>query len=603
MTTHLSAEGLATLHELMAAHVEEGELPGLVTLVARGDDVHVDVIGRPSFAGSEPLSRDAIFRIASLTKPIAAATALSLVDEGVLRLDQAIDELLPELADRRVLRAIDAELDDTVPAQRPITVEDLLSYRMGFGSVMAPPDSYPIQRAEAALGLQSIGGPPWPPGSLDSDQWIAALGSLPLLCQPGEQWLYNTSGQVLGVLLARAAGTGLAELMRERIFEPLGMADTGFSVAGDQLRRLTSFYSPDPETGELSLIDDPSDSWWSRPPRFPDASGWLVSTIDDYWTFVSMLLAGGSLLGERILSERSVARTACRYRRLSRRARELGLRHGGACRGQHRPAAAVRIRLGRRLGQHVAHQPRTWRHRHPAHPASAELAGATTRVRRLLDRRQRRRRRLARRAREVIRDDSSMGPDRSALLRRGLRLEYGTLGWNVVGLAVLAATAIAARSVALAGFGLDSLIEIGASVVVVWELSGSDPARERRALRLIGVAFLALASYLAVQASVVLAVHHHAAQSPVGIAWTGASALVMFALAAGKARTGRALDNPVLISEGRVTFVDGLLASAVLAGLVLNATLGWWWADPLAGFVIVVYGVREGSAALRAVAA
>jgi divalent metal cation (Fe/Co/Zn/Cd) transporter len=189
------------------------------------------------------------------------------------------------------------------------------------------------------------------------------------------------------------------------------------------------------------------------------------------------------------------------------------------------------------------------------------------------------------------------------LLRRGLRLEYATLGWNVVGLAVLAATAIAARSVALAGFGLDSLIEIGASVVVVWELSGSDAARERRALRLIGVAFLTLATYLAVQASVVLAVHHHAAQSPVGIAWTGGSALVMFALAAGKARTGRALDNPVLITEGRVTFVDGLLASAVLAGLVLNATLGWWWADPLAGLVIVVYGVREGSAALRPVAA
>jgi divalent metal cation (Fe/Co/Zn/Cd) transporter len=196
-----------------------------------------------------------------------------------------------------------------------------------------------------------------------------------------------------------------------------------------------------------------------------------------------------------------------------------------------------------------------------------------------------------------------MGDDRSALLRRGLRLEYATLGWNVVGLAVLAATAITARSVALAGFGLDSLIEIGASVVVVWELSGSDVGRERRALRLIGVAFLTLAAYLAAQASVVLAVHHHAAQSPVGIAWTGASALVMFALAAGKARTGRALDNPVLISEGRVTFVDGLLASAVLAGLVLNATLGWWWADPLAGLVIVVYGVREGSAALRAVAA
>jgi CubicO group peptidase (beta-lactamase class C family) len=307
MTAAFSPDGLAKLHELMAAHVEAGELPGLVTLVARGDDVHVAAIGSASFADAEPLARDAIFRIASLTKPIAAATAMSLVDEGVLRLDQTIDDLVPELADRGVLRAIDAELDDTVPAHRSITVEDLLSYRMGFGSVMAPPGTYPIQRAEAELGLQSIGGPPWPPGSLDSDQWIAALGSLPLLCQPGEQWLYNTSGQVLGVLLARAAGTDLAELMRERIFEPLGMADTGFSVPGEHLNRLTGFYSPDPETGALSLLDDRSGSWWSRPPRFPDASGWLVSTIDDYWAFVSMLVAGGSLRGERVLSAQSVA--------------------------------------------------------------------------------------------------------------------------------------------------------------------------------------------------------------------------------------------------------------------------------------------------------
>jgi divalent metal cation (Fe/Co/Zn/Cd) transporter len=193
-----------------------------------------------------------------------------------------------------------------------------------------------------------------------------------------------------------------------------------------------------------------------------------------------------------------------------------------------------------------------------------------------------------------------MEAGRSELLRHGLRLEYATLGWNVVGLAVLAVAAVAARSVALAGFGLDSLMEIGASVVVVWELSGADAARERRALRLIGIAFLALAAYLALQASIVLALHHHAEHSPVGIAWTAASALVMFALAAGKARTGRALANPVLITEGRVTFVDGLLATAVLAGLVLNATVGWWWADPLAGLVIVAYGVREGVAALRA---
>jgi divalent metal cation (Fe/Co/Zn/Cd) transporter len=192
-----------------------------------------------------------------------------------------------------------------------------------------------------------------------------------------------------------------------------------------------------------------------------------------------------------------------------------------------------------------------------------------------------------------------VGADRSSLLRRGLRLEYATLAWNAVGIAVLGVAAVTARSVALAGFGLDSLIEIGASTVVVWELTGADAEREHRALRMVGIAFLALAAYLAIQAAVVLALRHHAAPSPLGIAWTAASALVMFGLAAGKARTGRALGNPVLLKEGRVTLVDGLLATSVLAGLALNAALGWWWADPLAGLVIVVYGVREGLSALR----
>jgi divalent metal cation (Fe/Co/Zn/Cd) transporter len=205
-----------------------------------------------------------------------------------------------------------------------------------------------------------------------------------------------------------------------------------------------------------------------------------------------------------------------------------------------------------------------------------------------------------RRRRAAERQDASVSADRSSsLLRRGLRLEYVTLGWNVVGIVVLGVAAVTARSVALAGFGLDSLIEIGASTVVVWELSGANPERERRALRMIGIAFLALAVYLTIQAAVVLAVHHHAAHSPLGIAWTAATALIMFGLAIGKARTGRALNNPVLLSEGRVTLVDGLLATAILAGLVLNAALGWWWADPLAGLVIVIYGVREGLGALR----
>ena len=182
---------------------------------------------------------------------------------------------------------------------------------------------------------------------------------------------------------------------------------------------------------------------------------------------------------------------------------------------------------------------------------------------------------------------------RSRLLRRGLTLEYATLGWNVVGIVVLAITAISARSVALAGFGLDSLIEIGASAVVVWELSGTGEARRRRALRLIGAAFALLAVYLAVQSTVVLATGARPEPSVGGIVWTAITAIVMFGLAFGKARTGAALGNPVLVTEGRVTLVDGVLAVAVLAGLVGNAAAGWWWADPVAGYVLVGYAVRE----------
>lgn len=182
---------------------------------------------------------------------------------------------------------------------------------------------------------------------------------------------------------------------------------------------------------------------------------------------------------------------------------------------------------------------------------------------------------------------------RQALLRRGFLLEYATLGWNVVGMVVLAIAAISARSVALAGFGLDSLIEIGASTVVIWELSGTGEARRKRALRLIGVGFALLALYLLTQSTLVLVAGFHPHRSPPGIAWTAVTAAVMFALAGGKARTGAALDNPVLNTEGRVTLIDGLLAAAVLVGLVLNTTLGWWWADPAAGYVLVYYAVRE----------
>lgn len=178
-------------------------------------------------------------------------------------------------------------------------------------------------------------------------------------------------------------------------------------------------------------------------------------------------------------------------------------------------------------------------------------------------------------------------------MRRGFALEYLTLGWNVAGIVVLAIAAVTARSVALAGFGLDSLIEIGASVVVIWELSGTGTDRQRRGLRLIGCAFAALAVYLLAQSTVVLASGYHPGHSILGITWTAVTAAAMFALSAGKAHTGAALGNPVLQTEGRVTLVDGILATAVLTGLVLNAAAGWWWADPAAGYVLVFYAARE----------
>jgi divalent metal cation (Fe/Co/Zn/Cd) transporter len=186
--------------------------------------------------------------------------------------------------------------------------------------------------------------------------------------------------------------------------------------------------------------------------------------------------------------------------------------------------------------------------------------------------------------------------ERARLTRLGMRLEYTTLAWNVIGVGVLAFAAVTARSVALAGFGLDSLIEIGASMAVLWELSGSGESRRQRALRLIAGSFVALAVYLAIQSSLALATSHRARHSPAGIVWTAVTAGVMFALAAGKTCTGRALENPVLRAEGRVTLVDGVLAAAVLLGLALNAALGWWWADPAAGFVLLYYAIREARA-------
>ncbi len=303
-TAGLSKARLARMHDVMAGYVERGEVPGLVTLVSRRGEVHVDVIGTQAIGDSAPMQRDTIFRISSMTKPITAAATMILVEECKLRLDEPVDALLPELAERQVLKRLDGLLDDTVPAKRPITVRDLLTFRMGFGQIMAPPDAYPILKA--ANELQIGMGPPNPSTMPPPDEWMRRLGSLPLMHQPGERWMYNTGSDVLGVLIARASGQELPTFLRKRLFEPLEMRDTGFSVPEASLDRLATSYWTDPTSGKLTVYDKPRGGQWSRPPTFPSGAGGLVSTIDDYLAFGQMMLSQGKHGGERILSRLSV---------------------------------------------------------------------------------------------------------------------------------------------------------------------------------------------------------------------------------------------------------------------------------------------------------
>lgn len=300
----LSSVRLDRMRATLARHVERGDPPGLVALVSRRGETHVQTLGVTAIGGSEPLRRDTIFRISSMTKPVTAAAAMLLVEECKLRLDEPVDHLLPELADRQVLQRLDAPLDETVPARRPITLRDLLTFRMGFGLVMAEPDAYPITRAMSELQLgQGMPSPTTPP---PPDEWIRRLGTLPLLHQPGEQWMYNTGSDVLSVLIARASGQPLAEFLRERIFEPLGMRDTGFSVPADKLDRFTDSYFTNPVTGVVEVYDAARGGQWSSPPAFPSGAGGLVSTIDDYLAFGQMLLNKGQHGAGRLLSRPAV---------------------------------------------------------------------------------------------------------------------------------------------------------------------------------------------------------------------------------------------------------------------------------------------------------
>jgi CubicO group peptidase (beta-lactamase class C family) len=270
------------------------EVPGLVALVAKRGEVEVVALGSTEKHGTVCVARDSIFRIASMSKPVTAAATMVLVDDGVVSLDTPVERWLPELANRRVLRSLDSELDDTVAVERLPTVRDLLTFTWGFGLPMKPPGTLPIQRAIDPLKLcQKM---PMPSDYAPPDEWVRQLATLPLMHQPGARWMYNTGADVLGVLIARAARRPFAAFLDERIFAPLGMRDTGFWCPAAKRSRFTASYLP---TG----LYDPIDGEWSEPPPFPSGAAGLVSTVDDFHAFGAMLLAGG---GE-VLSRASAA--------------------------------------------------------------------------------------------------------------------------------------------------------------------------------------------------------------------------------------------------------------------------------------------------------
>jgi CubicO group peptidase (beta-lactamase class C family) len=289
------------MHRVLSGHIERKEMPGLVALVCCHDDVHLETLGTLSFGDASPMKRDTIFRIASISKPVTAVAAMILVEDCKLRLDQSIEPWLPELANRRVLKSISSPLDDTVPARRAITVRDLLTSRMGFGSVMAMPDTYPIQKA---IREQKIGGdgPTMPSQETGMDEWLRRLGALPWMAQPGERWMYHVSMDLLGALVARVSGKSFGRFLRERIFDPLGMKDAAFHVPPENIGRLAGSYVFNRQTNALEVFDDAANSAWRVEPAFESGGGGLVSTIDDYFAFSRMMLNKGRHGREQILS-------------------------------------------------------------------------------------------------------------------------------------------------------------------------------------------------------------------------------------------------------------------------------------------------------------
>jgi len=295
-----SPKRLGLVRRVLERYVDAGYVPGAVAIVARHGEVHIQATGNLAFEGEgsrTPMAADTICRLASMTKPVVGACAMTLVEDCSLRLDDPVDPVLPELADMRVLADPDGPLDNTVPANRPVTLRDLLTYTFGTGMADAEPGTVPI--ADALTALQSDQPEQRP------DEWIRRLGALPLVYQPGERWMYHIAADVTGVLIARATGMSLRDALRERICEPLGMNDTDFSVAPESISRLATAYQRDDATSEV-VVEDGPDGYWSRPPTFESGGGGLVSTAADYLAFASALLAGGAHQGERVLSRPSV---------------------------------------------------------------------------------------------------------------------------------------------------------------------------------------------------------------------------------------------------------------------------------------------------------
>ncbi|MFF0746888.1 serine hydrolase domain-containing protein [Streptomyces sp. NPDC004111] len=332
--SHFSEAGLRRLHDVLARHVGSGRIPGLVALVSLGGRTHVEALGTMRHDGGAPMARDTIFRMASTSKPVTTAAAMVLLDECRLRLDDPVEEWLPELADRQVLRRPDGPLDDTVPAHRPITVRDLLTSTFGLGMDFELLDS-PIRAATFERTDYSVASGPAP----EPDVWMRRLGELPLSYQPGERWQYDLAHEVLGVLVSRVAGRPLEDFLRERVLGPLGMKDTAFHVPADSIDRLPPLYGPDPRTGEFLVWDEAVGGRSSRPPAFQGAGGGLVSTVDDFHAYFRMLLNDGMHEGARILSRPAVRMmTTNRLTPVQQAARDTmyrGMAHLTVGQGQH----------------------------------------------------------------------------------------------------------------------------------------------------------------------------------------------------------------------------------------------------------------------------